>query len=185
MIKLKWFSQKIGEVTLSLLFILLIYASYVYLYDNKAKQNQANPSTIKKDISIQAMSGELLLSMPNSYQSGKSLINADVRVYAFKTIKLSPELFSTPHSVWIRGDKLSGLSRDSLLLAASMMSANQVSWVPHYKHLLSSEWYVFPQYIEVKDSHPVEVKILMIKPQDNLLIYATIDTDSLLFQYMI
>jgi len=114
----------------------------------------------------------------NSYISASSFSGDHLETHAIRISHVATNELKKNEtgSGWSRGDTVSGVLDDALGFVGQWIPSEDLSWFPAEQDLRSSEFYVFPWSIYYHGTRPTAVKLIFVRPKDNLVFYFSAKT---------
>lgn len=110
-----------------------------------------------------------------SYVSSRSLTGDHLDAYAIKISHLDiSELLENDDlrgANWYRGDQTPPILDEAIDFVDGWLWQDRVSWFPKGDDLRSEDYYVYPWSIYTQGIRPSAVKLIFVRPSDNMVFY--------------
>ncbi len=109
----------------------------------------------------------------NSYISARSFTGDHIDTHAIRIshVELSELTQNSSGEGWFRGDKVPDVVDSALNFVGQWIPSEDFPWFPKQQELRSSKIYIYPWSIYFHGIQPAAVKLIFVRPEDNMVFY--------------
>jgi len=155
----------------------LVFFSYSMTIGNCTLVDKASVDDAAHILNWCELDPQRIESISHSYISKRSFTGDHLDVFAVKMKSIpqkdldSGKFDSTKG--WYRGDRLPREVAMTVDLLGEWTANDTIKWFPTAKELRSKDVYVYPVMIHLWNMKPTATDIVFLRPQDNMLFYAS------------
>ena len=149
------------------------YLVYKTTFGNTVQINKATKKDVKFILNWCELGDDKIERVVNSYvsQTGFTADHLDAYLIKVKDIDIE-DLSHTKTGKWYRGDNLPDLLHDAVKFSTTFNS--ETPWFLNNDEILSSDSYIYPWYIGCNEISPSSVKLIILKPNLNLIYFKSV-----------